>query len=635
MGLRAAGHLAACLLIIAPGHAQDHVSADVLVDTAGHWTVDAVAAPGMAARFQPLRAGLAAGYTRQVHWVRADLEAPAPDATGRRRLYLEAHPPYLDDLRLYLPVPGGGFTERRAGDRLPFAAREHPYRAFVFEIGFDDARPQTVYLRLETTSSSVLVLQRWRPEQFERSTQREYLVLGLFIGLLLTAMAVNLHHARTDGDPLLRLYALHLAATVLFLLAANGLVAQFLLPGLPAWADHWTSLGFIAVALTGTLLYRRALDVDRAGLPLRVLYGGVCVLAVALLPAPFVGLYPEAARLLLPALLLVLLTGALRSLWLLRRGAPGGRWLLAAHLFGLMGSLSAALTLLGWLSASLWLVYGFQFGTAGTLVALQLLVQQRQRAQALARHRLAEDLKAAQARQASEQRQRVQQGRFMAMLEHELKTPLSVIQLRLQQPQPSAAMQQHARQAVADIAAIVERCATAGRLEDGSLPLRRDAVDLVASLQALCGRSAEPARVRLETAPALQGRVLHTDAVWWRTVVANLLDNALKYSPPGSPVRLAVAEAERDGRPGVVCRVDNAVGRSGRPDATALFGKYHRGQAVAGLSGSGLGLYVVHGLVQALGGSVRCLAPPDDPGGTQEEPPVSFELWLPWHHPTP
>ena len=59
-----------------------------------------------------------------MHWLRFTLAAPPPDAQGRRTLVLELHPPYNDDLQLYLSHPGapGQWDVRRAGDRLAVGA---------------------------------------------------------------------------------------------------------------------------------------------------------------------------------------------------------------------------------------------------------------------------------------------------------------------------------------------------------------------------------------------------------------------------------------------------------------------------------------------------------------------------------
>ena len=87
----------------------------------------------------------------------------------------------------------------------------------------------------------------------------------------------------------------------------------------------------------------------------------------------------------------------------------------------------------------------------------------------------------------------------------------------------------------------------------------------------------------------------------------NILDNALKYSPPGTTVRMSLKAS--GGR--AVCAIaDEGPGMT--PEAAAaLFQPFNRGDAWRGSStGAGLGLSVVHAVVKRHGGTVTCIASP-------------------------
>ncbi len=92
--------------------------------------------------------------------VRRPLAADRPGRarrSGGRGNHREHQPSYLDDLRLYLPDGSGGFHVRQTGDLHPFATRDVPARGFVFRIDFPDATPQTLYLRVQTSSTSLVL----------------------------------------------------------------------------------------------------------------------------------------------------------------------------------------------------------------------------------------------------------------------------------------------------------------------------------------------------------------------------------------------------------------------------------------------------------------------------------------------
>ena len=99
------------------------------------------------------------------------------------------------------------------------------------------------------------------------------------------------------------------------------------------------------------------------------------------------------------------------------------------------------------------------------------------------------------------------------------------------------------------------------------------------------------------------------DAIQVQRALVNLIENALKFSPPGAPVSVSAHE----GNGNVTIEVDDR-GRGIRPEeADALLEPFARGQAVA--HGAGLGLAIARGFAVANGGSVS-LAPREG-GGTR------------------
>jgi two-component system sensor histidine kinase MprB len=84
--------------------------------------------------------------------------------------------------------------------------------------------------------------------------------------------------------------------------------------------------------------------------------------------------------------------------------------------------------------------------------------------------------------------------------------------------------------------------------------------------------------------------------------VGNLLDNVVKWSPPGQPVEVAVRAGEvtvRDRGPGIADE-----------DLPHVFDRFYRAPAARGLPGSGLGLAIVQQVADGHGGSVSVAAAP-------------------------
>ena len=192
---------------------------------------------------------------------------------------------------------------------------------------------------------------------------------------------------------------------------------------------------------------------------------------------------------------------------------------------------------------------------------------------------------------------------------HDLRTPIARARARLEDASAHAATADELRQAVGraisdldSVAAVFEALLRIAEIEAGT---RRsafadlDLTPLLADLAELYTAAAEEAGKPLvfEAPPSLP---VHGDRDLIGQAVVNLLDNALKFSPPGSAVRLAATYAEgqvaivvQDGGPGIP--------PGDRARATERF---FRGEAARQTPGSGLGLALVEAVAHLHAGTL-------------------------------
>jgi signal transduction histidine kinase len=214
-------------------------------------------------------------------------------------------------------------------------------------------------------------------------------------------------------------------------------------------------------------------------------------------------------------------------------------------------------------------------------------------------------------------RERDEQGRFIAMLSHELKTPLSALRMALGSEAMYRTARLQAMRSVEDMTGVIERCLLADRFRHGRVSLDLQRCDLGAVLRELCAVGALADRTVLEVSDLPECK---TDLPLIRVVLSNLIDNAGKYGAAGQDVRIAASPKARVGKHGVAITVTNAVGSAGFPDERRVFQKYYRAPGAHRKTGSGLGLYLAFSLARLLGGRLHYLS-------TDSE--VSFELWVP------
>lgn len=592
----------------------------VLVDPGGALTIAEVSSAAARESFTPLAGMLNAGYTRDVQWLRFSV---APPAAGE--WWLEVQPPFLDDLRLFEP-DAGGFVEHRSGDRQPFVSREEDYRAFVFKLTFPDAAPRTLYLRVQTTSTAMVALHVWRPDQFSAAKYTEYGALGLYYGFIVLVLLLNLILWAWLREALYGWFCLHIFTNILLFIAANGFVGQYLLPETPLLADAWVGAALLITIAASAPFYRRMLRVDKTQSFIFLLFRLQVALPTLLLLSLFTGYYPEAARIAISQMLFSQLVGLFVAYRMWRAGRHEAPYILLALVSVLLGGVTSALVLLGVNPSDLLSLNIRQLTVLGNILAMHFALAIRIRVMLAERRQTLQRAHDAEADAAREREAHTEQGRFIAMLSHELKTPLAVIDVaaqalermdRAKDPE-RARRHERIRRSVNRIDRLVEQFLTKDRLDARGISLQRSSVDVGELLHQVADTSADGAE-RLMLA-VFSSPPLQADGALLRLAVANLVDNALKYAPPETHVAISVMTRTEHGAPGVeIIVADEGPGIPAELE-DKVFSRYIRGSNVQHVSGAGLGLYLVRRIAELHGGFVELS--PHSSGAV-------FRLWLP------
>ncbi len=222
---------------------------------------------------------------------------------------------------------------------------------------------------------------------------------------------------------------------------------------------------------------------------------------------------------------------------------------------------------------------------------------------------------------------------FISMVTHEIRTPLglilssSEILSRYLDRLPPEKRANHLRtidSAVERLSSLMEDVllfskAEAGRMEfnPADLDLRAFCTQLLDELTSATNRRC-PLELHVTPCP-----VARADEKLLRHIFANLLTNAVKYSPPGTPVQFSVTS---DRGEAVFNVRDQGMGIS-EEDRKRLFTPFCRGRNVATIQGTGLGLVIVKHCVEQHGGTIAIAS--SEAGGTTVT--VRLPLFSPAH----
>lgn len=205
---------------------------------------------------------------------------------------------------------------------------------------------------------------------------------------------------------------------------------------------------------------------------------------------------------------------------------------------------------------------------------------------------------------------------FVSLVSHELRSPMAAVigaartlQLRWDDLRPD---QREAFLALigdetSRLAVLIGDVLDTSRIEAGTFSYRFTDIDLAT----LVDESVATARVGHEDVP-LRAEIpaevprVRGDAERLRQVLGNLIDNAVKYSPPGEPVEVRVVPVD-----GVVHVSVNDHGPGIKHDEQRLiFEKFGRLAGTASKPGTGLGLYIARSIVEAHGGELTVISAP-------------------------
>jgi two-component system, OmpR family, phosphate regulon sensor histidine kinase PhoR len=207
---------------------------------------------------------------------------------------------------------------------------------------------------------------------------------------------------------------------------------------------------------------------------------------------------------------------------------------------------------------------------------------------------------------------------FVANVSHELRRPITSLKAMaetleegaIDDPAVARDFVGRMHREIDGLAQLVNELLALTRIESGAEPLalaRRSPAELLAEAARRMGPLASRANVALLVEPSTAGDV-NADAVRVEQILANLVHNAVKFTPSGGTVRLSAAN--EDGA--VAFSVTDTGAGIDAADLDRVFERFYKADRARSTEGTGLGLAIAKHLVQAHGGRIE--ASSDGPG---------------------
>ena len=601
----------------------------VLEDPKGQWTLEDVSSPALASRFQAWnadRGDINLGFSQSAVWIRIPLqrtsEAPA-------NWVLELPFFQLRTVDFFAPDQ----TPVRTGNALDISTRPFLYSSYAFPLQIS-TDPDSFYLRVTSDHSLTVPLTLWQEQPFRHHIQNKFILQALYFGGLIALLIYNLFLWISLKDLRFLLYSLFVGHFGLAMLAGNGLGQLFLWPGQTEFDGIAQSVFLSLVGCFAMLFADRFLQarqhIPRASQGFKLVSGIFLLLAMALISTMWHGL--GRGWLLTFLFLIAMPTGgfvAFVGVVIVRRGEKGARFFLLAWLIIWLGASIAALRAFDLLPTNTFTSYSLQISSAIEMLLLALALadmvhterKKREVAQQQAieaNERLLESARLAEERLERAVQERTEQlnlalstetqllsqyMRFGALISHEFRNPLGIVNSQISLIRKEHALGQlnldkrldTIDSATRRLLSLFETWLRGDRLQQAMQDMKPQHLPLAAWLRELIDEQASyHANHRLELKINRVVGDLWADENLLEVAVLNLIDNACKYSKAGTKV--VVETLQKPGWVGI------GVSDEGQGIDTvhhqAVFEDYFRVASESTLSGMGLGLAFVRRIVQ-------------------------------------
>lgn len=547
-------------------------------------------------KLTPAQGKLSFGYGNHDVWLWIKLVVQQDQ---QRRLIIK--PSFLDRVEVYHQNPVGDVHMLQAGDHVPVSQRPLPSRYSVFPLSLSQG-DHLLLVRIQSTSALTANLALKTIEQHMADESNELLFFGVLFGLLSMALMISLMSAFWTRDVLFVYSSVYLLVYAILNATLNGFDQLYFYPEFPQISGDVIGLASGSVVIALTLFMNQYLQLH---IHKPTLYKWLVlhmVLASIVIAASLTGQYPLVAPYFMWLSLSVLILLFFGAISMLRVKPQAATLMIITFLPSILAIFFQVLRNVGALPTNFWTsnLWSISSFLQVAFVVLVILIQ----------------LKQLQEKAFIERKHTQALRHFLDLMAHELRTPLAVLSSALtnieirsdlnKDLQPRFA---RAHNALARLNNLVDNALAESRLSSQASEQNREIIDLDVFINDLMELVTPSSKHSLSYRLTGDEVTLTAHRQMLSLALLNLIDNAIKYSPDGGPVLLAVNTTTDS-----VCFTvrDNGIGIPASEQAN-LFNKFFRASNASrtDIHGLGMGLYLVQQVAELHHGTLRYKALPN------------------------
>ncbi len=278
----------------------------------------------------------------------------------------------IKDIKLYLPDEKGIYTEFQSGYAYPFSSREIVHKNLDFSLTLSN-QAQIIYVRIEPGSSTVLSAEIKSYEGFIQYSLTEYMLLGLFYGIMLVMIIYNLILYTTVKEKYYAYYIFYAACVALASMCHDGIGFQYFWPSHPEWNKIIQLLAHFGLVVW-TLLYSKWFLNTKTNSPKTdKAIQGMIVLTCVLLVGILIFKPTQISYLIVAAAIPFVIVYSV-AIKIYNIGFKPARFFIMAFSFFFLGFTIRILTYFGFINNSIVAVYSYNIGVVLEMILFSVAI---------------------------------------------------------------------------------------------------------------------------------------------------------------------------------------------------------------------------------------------------------------------